>query len=141
MLHGMSFEVDDAAWQVLQEYEWPGNVRELVNLVERLTILFSGRTVGVEDLQLHLSRCGTLPQHPPARDEPTSAAHAQIDACAAPRNLDLRAALAALEGELIEQAMAAANGVVVRAAELLHIPRTTLIAKLRRLRPNDRRSE
>jgi DNA-binding NtrC family response regulator len=51
----------------------------------------------------------------------------------APR-LDLRAALVALERHLIDQAMAATGGIVARAAELLRIPRTTLIEKLRKLR-------
>ena len=34
--------------EVLQEYEWPGNVRELENLIERLVVLNSGPTLGVE---------------------------------------------------------------------------------------------
>jgi DNA-binding NtrC family response regulator len=33
---------------VLQEYEWPGNVRELENLIERLVVLSSGPTLGIE---------------------------------------------------------------------------------------------
>jgi two-component system NtrC family response regulator len=34
--------------EVLQEYEWPGNVRELENLIERLVVLSSGPSLGVE---------------------------------------------------------------------------------------------
>src|SRR5688572_2974854 len=33
---------------VLQEYEWPGNVRELENLIERLVVLSSGPSLGIE---------------------------------------------------------------------------------------------
>jgi DNA-binding NtrC family response regulator len=58
---------------------------------------------------------------------------ARTDESAVP-SLELRVALAALERRLIDQAMAATGGVVARAAELLHIPRTTLIQKLRKLR-------
>ncbi len=38
------------ALALLQEYPWPGNVRELENTVERLLILRSGDTLGVDDL-------------------------------------------------------------------------------------------
>jgi DNA-binding NtrC family response regulator len=34
--------------EVLQEYGWPGNVRELENLIERLVVLSSGPSLGVE---------------------------------------------------------------------------------------------
>lgn len=34
--------------EVLQEYEWPGNVRELENLMERLVVLSTGPSLGVE---------------------------------------------------------------------------------------------
>jgi DNA-binding NtrC family response regulator len=34
--------------EVLQEYEWPGNVRELENLIERLVVLSSGPSLGME---------------------------------------------------------------------------------------------
>jgi DNA-binding NtrC family response regulator len=34
--------------EVVQEYEWPGNVRELENLIERLVVLSSGTSLGVE---------------------------------------------------------------------------------------------
>jgi sigma-54 specific flagellar transcriptional regulator A len=133
MLQGTSFELDTDAWTLLHAYDWPGNVREMLNLVERLAILYAGRTLTAEDLRAHL-------QHKPAgKHEPTSdAPSAVVDQLragesAAPR-LDLRAALVALERHLIDQAMAATGGIVARAAELLHIPRTTLIEKLRKLR-------
>jgi DNA-binding NtrC family response regulator len=34
--------------EVLQEYEWPGNVRELENLIERLVVLNSSTSLGLE---------------------------------------------------------------------------------------------
>jgi DNA-binding NtrC family response regulator len=46
--------------EALQEYEWPGNVRELENLMERLVVLTTGPSLGVEflpDKMLH-----TLPE-------------------------------------------------------------------------------
>ncbi|HEU4710584.1 MAG TPA: sigma-54 dependent transcriptional regulator [Pyrinomonadaceae bacterium] len=41
-------ELDPALIEILQEYEWPGNVRELENLIERLVVLSSNNTLGLE---------------------------------------------------------------------------------------------
>src|SRR5687767_1415276 len=41
-------ELEPALIEVLQEYEWPGNVRELENLIERLVVLSSNSTLGLE---------------------------------------------------------------------------------------------
>ncbi|HVT43107.1 MAG TPA: sigma-54 dependent transcriptional regulator [Thermoanaerobaculia bacterium] len=40
------------AIQRLRTYRWPGNVRELRNVMERLTILAPGETIGPEDIDL-----------------------------------------------------------------------------------------
>jgi two-component system nitrogen regulation response regulator NtrX len=42
--------VGRSAMDVLMRYSWPGNVRELKNLVERLTLMVPGETIGVGDL-------------------------------------------------------------------------------------------
>lgn len=42
------------ALQVLQEWTWPGNVRELMHLIERLTVLYSGREVEYTLLPLEM---------------------------------------------------------------------------------------
>lgn len=41
-------ELEPGLIEVLQEYEWPGNVRELENLIERLVVLSSNATLGLE---------------------------------------------------------------------------------------------
>jgi DNA-binding NtrC family response regulator len=41
-------ELEPGLIEVLQEYEWPGNVRELENLIERLVVLSSNSTLGLE---------------------------------------------------------------------------------------------
>jgi DNA-binding NtrC family response regulator len=43
-------ELDPLLLEALQEYDWPGNVRELENLMERLLVLSSGPTLGLEFL-------------------------------------------------------------------------------------------
>ncbi|MBN2226220.1 MAG: sigma 54-interacting transcriptional regulator [candidate division Zixibacteria bacterium] len=40
----------EKAMSALTAYSWPGNVRELRNMIERFCILYSGRTISVEDL-------------------------------------------------------------------------------------------
>jgi DNA-binding NtrC family response regulator len=41
-------ELDPVLIEVLQEYEWPGNVRELENLMERLVVLSTSDTLGLD---------------------------------------------------------------------------------------------
>jgi len=59
----------------------------------------------------------------------TNAPEVQLPAA----GLDLRAYLTAIERQLIEQALASANGTVAHAARLLNLRRTTLVEKLRKL--------
>ena len=142
-------------------YRWPGNVRELANLVERLSIIGGGRLLQPSDLPrkyLPLHGCADLPQ-PEFLDERTveallessqtraaeaaalaSAAPAQENPAQAPLSaelpadgLDLRAHLLAIERQLVEKALARADGVVAHAARLLSLRRTTLVEKLRKL--------
>ena len=42
------FSFSDEALQILLRYNWRGNVRELENLVQHMSILFSGRTINKE---------------------------------------------------------------------------------------------
>jgi sigma-54 specific flagellar transcriptional regulator A len=127
-----------AAWQALKAYGWPGNVRELKNLVQRMAIQFPDAVVGVEDLPPRL-RQGAL-QAPAATAAPVVAgesAGAPVEPVGAsvmlPVNgIDLRAFLGDLERSLIEQALNDADSVVARAADRLHIRRTTLVEKMRK---------
>ena len=42
--------LSEEALAVLRSYPWPGNVRELENLIERLTVMTRGQTIGLEEL-------------------------------------------------------------------------------------------
>ena len=46
--HQPTPELEPALVEVLLDYNWPGNVRELENLIERLVVLSSGETLGLE---------------------------------------------------------------------------------------------
>ncbi len=42
------------AIDVLKQHSWPGNIRELKNIVSRLVILYSGKTIAKRDIELLL---------------------------------------------------------------------------------------
>jgi sigma-54 specific flagellar transcriptional regulator A len=54
-------EFSAPAFGALMHYGWPGNVRELSNLVERLSILFPDRLIGVAELPLKYRPPGWVP--------------------------------------------------------------------------------
>jgi transcriptional regulator with GAF, ATPase, and Fis domain len=91
--------------EVLQEYEWPGNVRELENLIERLVVLSSGPSLGIEFVPEKMLRAlpGTN-----ATDEST-----------------LEGAVAALKRKMIVSALQS-EGNKVAAAKKLGISRSYL---------------
>ena len=132
------------AMESLMQYPWPGNVRELSNLIERLLILYPNQIIDVADLP---GRYRLLPSEP--RDERLTEMD-ERDALAAvfqtppvldpglaaplpmqlpQEGLNLKEMLADLEVELIRQALESQDGVVARAADLLSMRRTTLVAK------------
>ncbi len=102
----------------LARYRWPGNVRELANIVERLAILYAGRSIGAEAVQ------SVLPL------EPLSAP--SLPDLVQPE-LTLSDALDEYEKLLITRALSAANGVVADAARRLRTDRPNLYRRMRRL--------
>ncbi len=113
-------------YDALMAYDWPGNVRELGNLAERLSILFAGKTVDIEQLPA---------QYRPI--EPVSATMVDAETVAMPSfdgSLDLKQYLHEMEKQIIQRALLQSEGVVSQAARLLRMNRTTLIEKMRKLR-------
>jgi DNA-binding NtrC family response regulator len=104
-----------AALRELLAYDFPGNVRELENMVERAAVTSSGEVI--------------LPQHLFGADSATAAVASQNSD---PKLFELpfHRAVAALEGELIRRALAAANGNRAEAARLLGINRRLLYSKM-----------
>jgi DNA-binding NtrC family response regulator len=95
----------------------------LENIVEQLVILSSKNRVDVDD----------LPATVVARKR--QASPAMPLELRDGGGLDLPQALEQLEFRLIEEALRLAKGKKSAAAELLHVKRTTLVAKLRRRKP------
>ena len=114
----------DDAISALTRYAWPGNVRELGNIVERLAILYPGRTVVEADVG------AVLPVEPSARPA-AAAAHPLPD----PASLDhsLSDTLDDYERVLIARALSMAGGNVAEAARRLKTDRPNLYRRMRRL--------
>lgn len=92
----------EPATAALSSHAWPGNVRELENRMKRAVVMAERRTIDAADLELaSTSYAETLP-------------------------LDLRAARMRAEREVLQLALARANGTLSVAAKLLGISRPTL---------------
>ena len=117
-------ELSPATMELLLSYEWPGNVRQLRNVLERGALLCGGQLFEPEHLRLPRDL------YVPERSAVPSAVAGSV---AEHGSLDLRASLRTYEARLIEQALRRTGGNQRRAAELLNIPRRTLVRKLGRI--------
>jgi len=101
-----------AAMAVLSTHSYPGNVRQLKNLIERLTILYSDRTVDVGDVTLR-SEVG-----------PGSGPTVAYDQTLADQMLRF-------ERELIGQVLAECDGNIAEAARRMGLDRANLSRKVK----------
>jgi DNA-binding NtrC family response regulator len=104
----------------LYHYHWPGNVRELENIIERIAILKGEGMIVTQDLPEKLSRRfsnGMVPNI----DVPDE-------------GLDFDTVVQSFEKQLLTKALEKTQGVKSKAAELLHMNRTTLVEKVKKLR-------
>ena len=53
-LHKDMYVISSEAMKYLLRYDYPGNIRELKNIIERMVIISTTKTLGVEDLPLEL---------------------------------------------------------------------------------------
>ncbi len=110
--------ISDKALSRLAQYDWPGNVRELKNLVERLAVLKDGPSV----------EPGDLPEKIRGIKTPGSVPMPQIS----DEGICLSSAVSEYEKALITQSLEKSKWVKKKAAELLHVKRTTLVEKIKR---------
>lgn len=104
------------AMKRLCEHDWPGNVRELRHAIEYACAVAKSNVIGIEDLPANFSG---------VREE--RIVIFSLNGCS---QIDFRAAVSQVENELIQWALKKARGSQVKAAELLGLPRTTLLNKM-----------
>lgn len=115
-----ALSVSQDAMRRLMAYPWPGNVRQLEHSIERAVAVSDGRTqIDVGDLLPDLVR----------HDGPISPAALSLPE----EGLDLDEFIASIERELIQRSLERTGGNKGQAARLLHVKRTTLVEKLKRL--------
>ncbi len=102
----------------LMDYDWPGNVRELENMIERMVILTNHEVLDISDLPERV-----FPPHSKELGRPVEIPE---------EGLSLEMALNEFERQLILQALNKSGWVKNKAAQLLHVNRTTLIEKIKR---------
>jgi DNA-binding NtrC family response regulator len=115
-------DVDSAAVASLAAYSWPGNVRQLENMVEHAVVMSGDRG--------HLYASDFVLPQPAQPSVSLSAIH--VPAGQLPdEGLDFSEALRQFERAILQQALSRAQGNKTLAADMLRLPRTTLIHKLR----------
>ncbi len=114
--------IEPEALEKLCAYDWPGNVRQLENAIEAAVALSGDR------------RTLTTSDFPLPTVKPTPIEANGIPTIALPDNgLDYDQTLAFIERSILQQALKRTGGNKKAAADMLHLKRTTLSAKVRTL--------
>jgi DNA-binding NtrC family response regulator len=118
--------ISEEALDLLLVHDWPGNVRELRNVIERAVVLAGGGVITPDELPDRLRGRSKQPAPIPIGeliDVPTD--RLKLD------GLDLKSQMQRFEVSVIKDALARSGGNQSRAAELLVMPRRTLVHKLK----------
>ncbi|HCD28213.1 MAG TPA: sigma-54-dependent Fis family transcriptional regulator [Gammaproteobacteria bacterium] len=145
-------ELTDESLLILQAYAWPGNVRELSNLVQRLAVLYPGRTLDLKQVDADMLPEGILGDSGLGRDGVSEASDLEntdadgdtdefesivmmAQGFGSPideKNRSLKQILSRVEQDLITKALLETGGNVSQSAKLLRMQRTTLIERIKK---------
>lgn len=115
--------------EVLQEWTWPGNVRELMHLIERLTVLYSGKEVDYTLLpheMLENAGKGQAVQAVQTSSLPDETLQKMLE-------LDYKNAKSAFEEYYLTHKLEEAGGNVSRLSELIGLERSNIHKKLKNI--------
>lgn len=114
-------QIDSEAQMFLMNQDWPGNVRQLEHHMQRAVVLSGPREV------LKISDFAAL-----GSAKPKQGGQTKLPLVFFPREgVNFDETVGNLERSLIEQALAVSQGNRARAADLLQMKRTTLLAKMK----------
>ncbi|WP_136810685.1 sigma-54 dependent transcriptional regulator [Desulfosediminicola flagellatus] len=145
------FTFSTHAYNALINFEWRGNVRELENLIQHMSIIYSGKEIHFDDLPEKFLSLKDLVESAEQIKSPetvniqrddilNNSAPPQASTTQDPignvawheGQVDFRELINSFETELIVHAMKLADGNKKEAARLLNLKRTTLLEKIKK---------
>ena len=135
------FTFSPHAISTLFYYEWKGNVRELENLIQHMSILYTGKIVQITDLPEKFQEVQIPDEIAPHLEEALPTILPQQEDSAEPLSgnvdwekgqVNFKELINDFETQLIVQAMKLTEGNKKEAAQLLNLKRTTLLEKIKK---------
>ena len=115
--------ISPEAMNYFMRYPWPGNVRELENLIEMLVVLKEDSEIVISDLPDKILAAGEPKEDCVSIELPDD-------------GLDFNSMIDQFERDLLSKALVKSGGAKKKAADLLHLNRTTFVEKLKRFKIN-----
>jgi DNA-binding NtrC family response regulator len=117
-------QISGEALDFLMAQDWPGNVRQLEHMVQMAFALSGDRsTLTAQDFMFRGRTTSIAPIHIPVSDRPFVTVGRD--------GINFDQVVSDFERSLVNQALAVSGGNKARAADLLRIKRTTLLAKMK----------
>jgi DNA-binding NtrC family response regulator len=117
------FEFSPEAMKLIINYSWRGNVRELENVIESVVVLHDSRVVFPNHLPEKI--VNHIPEYPNADKVEIQVKHLSLD------EEDEILPFSEFEKRVIEQALRACDGCVVKAAKKLRLGQATVYRKIK----------